>query len=91
MKTHAKSVTVTNKLGLHARPASLIVKTSAGFKSEIELDNQDGYRANGKSIISVMGLEAAKGSVVEVIAKGADAKTAVGAIVQLFKDNFYED
>lgn len=91
MEKYSETVEVVNELGLHARPASLIVKTSTAFSSEIQLCNQDGYAANGKSIISVMGLEAACGSQVKITANGSDAEPAVKAIMKLFADKFYED
>ncbi len=91
MSAYIETIIVTNELGIHARPASLIVKVSTTFQAEISLSNEEGYSANSKSIISVMGLEAYKGSAVQISAKGADAEFAVRAIAKLFADKFYED
>lgn len=83
-------ITVTNQLGLHARPASLIVQTANKFNAEIFLE-KDGISANAKSIMSVMMLAAAVNSQVKISAKGKDAQVAVDAIAALFAGNFNEE
>ena len=58
----SKTVTVVNKLGIHARPASMFVRTASKFSAEI-LVEKDGEKVNGKSIMGVLMLAAAKGTV----------------------------
>jgi phosphocarrier protein HPr len=85
-----RSVTVVNKLGIHARPAGSIVRAAAAFKSKVELV-KDGNAADAKSIMSVMMLAAAKGTVVTVRADGEDEEAAVQAVIDLFEGKFNED
>jgi phosphocarrier protein len=85
-----KNVTVTNSLGIHARPASMIVQAAITFKSSIQI-MKDGAAADAKSIMSVMMLAAAQGAVVTVKADGEDEKKAVDAIIGLFNKKFNEE
>ena len=82
-------MTVTNPLGVHARPAALIVQTASRFESEISLV-KDGRRVNGKSMLGVMTLAAEMGSVVTIRAEGPDEVAAVAAIVAIFARRFGE-
>ena len=77
--TH-NTVTVANRLGLHARPAAELVKVAAKFRSEIHIA-KDGMWVNAKSILGVMTLAAEQGSVLEVKANGEDSNEAVAAMV----------
>lgn len=81
---------ISNRLGLHARPAALLVKTAGKFKSSIQFA-KDGYVVNGKSIMGVMTLAAEPGSEIEIIIEGADAQEALEAIAEIIENNFYED
>jgi len=81
---------ISNRLGLHARPAALLVKTAGKFNSSIQFA-KDGYVVNGKSIMGVMTLAAEPGSEIEVIIEGEDAEEAMAAIGELIENNFYED
>jgi len=81
---------INNRLGLHARPAALLVKTAGKFNSSIQFA-KDGYVVNGKSIMGVMTLAAEPGSEIEVIIEGEDAEKAMAAIGELIENNFYED
>ncbi len=83
-------ITVENKLGLHARPAALLVKTASKFPCHIELE-KDGLKVNGKSIMGVMMLAAEKGSQITIIADGEKEEEAVKSIVELFKRKFDEE
>jgi phosphocarrier protein HPr len=83
-------VTVLNSLGIHARPASLIVQTAIKFKSSVSIV-KDGATADAKSIMSVMMLAAACNSSVIVRAAGADEKEAVKLLVELFNQKFNEE
>jgi phosphocarrier protein HPr len=80
---------VVNEAGIHARPASEIVKTAAKFSSNITL-SLDGLDVNGKSIMGVMMLAAPCGSTVTVRAEGADAEAAIAALTTLFAGKFGE-
>lgn len=85
-----KEFTISNKLGMHARPAGLLVKEAGRFKSKISI-SKDGLEINGKSIMGVMLLAAECGSKIRVRAEGPDEKEAVEAIGQLFVRKFDEE
>jgi phosphocarrier protein HPr len=78
---------VTSPVGLHARPATMLVKQAQAFDAEIEL-SLDGRKANAKSIMSLLILCAGHGAEVTLSASGNDAKEAVQAITALFASNF---
>ena len=84
-----KELLIENKLGLHARAAAQIVKTASAYKSKIVFA-KDGMEVDGKSIMGIMMLAAAKGSSVTVQAHGEDEKQAIAGLEQLFKDKFGE-
>ena len=86
-----KKIKVINELGVHARPAGLIVNLAASFPCEIWLENEEGMEVNAKSIMGVMMLAAAYGSTLILTAKGEDEEKAVAAIEKLFADKFDED
>jgi len=85
-----KRIEVTNKLGLHARPAAMLVTTAGKFKSEISLRKGE-VEANAKSILSVMMLAAEVGSFVIITAQGEDEEQAAQAVAQLFEQKFGEE
>lgn len=85
-----RDIRVSNSLGIHARPASLIVQTAMKFKSNIWII-KDGAPADAKSIMSVMMLAAAFNSLVTVKAQGPDEKEAIEAIAALFDKKFNEE
>jgi len=85
-----RQVTIVNKLGLHARAASKLVNCASSFSADIWL--QRGEREiNGKSIMGVLTLAAAKGTVLAVRADGVDEKLALESIQQLIEDRFGEE
>jgi phosphocarrier protein len=84
-----KHVEIVNRAGIHTRPASMIVKTSARFKSEIFI-GKDGYEINAKSIIGVMTLAASKGTVLTIKANGIDEQECVNALYDLISSGFDE-
>ncbi len=86
----SRVITITNALGLHARPAALFVKTAAGFKCDVFVERGD-IRVNGKSIMGIMMLAAEQGSVVNVEADGTDAQACVDALAKLVESGFSED
>jgi phosphocarrier protein len=77
-----RAMTIQNKLGIHARPAAMFVKTANRYQCEI-LVEKDGERVNGKSIMGLMMLAAGPGSTIHVEATGADAVAALGEIETL--------
>jgi len=81
---------IINKLGLHARAASKLVKLAAEFDSEIHIE-KDAQRVNCKSIMGVMMLAAGCGSDVTLYADGADADKAIAALNELINKRFDED
>jgi len=84
------TVKIENQMGLHARPAALLVKTAAKFKSDIFI-RRDSQMVNGKSIMGVMMLAAEKGAELVLSANGEDEKEALKALQELFKMKFNED
>ncbi|HXN84179.1 MAG TPA: HPr family phosphocarrier protein [Myxococcales bacterium] len=84
-----KSCTVKNKMGLHARPAALIVQTANKFRCDVTL-LKDGQQVNGKSIMGVLMLAAAKGSTIAVRTEGEEAKECAAALQSLFDNGFNE-
>lgn len=84
-----KEIEIINKLGLHARAANKFVSTAMRFESRIEV-NKDGKLVDGKSIMSVMMLAAAIGSVLEISTDGADEVEAINALEALILDKFGE-
>jgi len=86
----SQTVTIVNKLGLHARAAAKLVNTASKFASSIEL-SYAGTQADAKSIMSVMMLAAAKGSELTISCKGEDQDNAMNAIVELINNYFDEE
>ena len=84
-----REVTITNRSGLHTRPAATLVKTAARFKSEFYI-YKDGMEINGKSIIGVMTLAAEQGSTLLLRFEGVDETEASVAVVSLFESGFDE-
>jgi phosphocarrier protein len=84
-----KELIVQNKMGVHARPAAMIVRITNRFKADV-LVEKDGEQVNGKSIMGLMMLAAGRGSKVKFIATGADAGEMLAEIEQLFARKFDE-
>lgn len=84
-----QQVTIINKLGLHARASSKLVQLAKGFESEIFVE-KNGKRANAKSIMSLMMLAAAKGSVLTITANGKDEVHALSEVLELINNRFGE-
>jgi phosphocarrier protein HPr len=87
--THTKELFVQNKMGIHARPAAMIVRVTNKFKSEVFVEKDD-EQVNGKSIMGLMMLAAAKGSKVKFIATGDDAPQMLVELESLFAKKFDE-
>ena len=86
----SREIQIVNRLGLHARPAAMVVKAAAKFESEIHLV-KDGTRINAKSIMGVMMLAAEFGSTLTIEADGPDSAQAVDAIADVFATRFGEE
>ncbi|MEW6695332.1 Phosphocarrier protein HPr [Tepidimonas thermarum] len=84
-----RTVTICNKLGLHARASAKLTKLAGGFQCDVWL-SRNGRRVNAKSIMGVMMLAAGLGSAVEVETDGPDEDAAMQAIVALIEDKFGE-
>lgn len=83
------SVTISNRLGLHARASAKLTKLAGGFACDVHM-SRNGRRINAKSIMGVMMLAAGMGSEVEIETEGADEALALSAIVTLIQDRFGE-
>lgn len=88
--TLIKELTVVNKLGIHARPAAMFVKTANRFTCDIFVE-KDGEKVNGKSIMGLMMLAAGPGCKLTVHAEGKDAHAAVAEIEALLQRKFDEE
>ena len=84
-----KEITIVNKLGLHARAAAKFVTLASSFDSDIRLARAN-RAVNGKSIMGVMMLAAAKGASLELTAEGEDEQQALSKLEQLILDRFGE-
>jgi len=84
-----RTITIINKLGLHARASAKIVATASRYESKIEIIRND-KTVNAKSIMGVMMLAASKGAEIEIITDGSDELEAINAIEQLINDRFDE-
>jgi phosphocarrier protein len=85
-----ETLRITNKHGLHARPAAQFVKIAGRFSSEINVV-KDGLEVNGKSIMGIMMLAAEPGSEIVLIIEGKDENDAMKALRDLIHNKFYED
>ncbi|MFA5530596.1 MAG: HPr family phosphocarrier protein [Thiohalomonadaceae bacterium] len=86
----SKEVTIVNKLGLHARAAAKFVSLASRFKSEVHVA-RDGRRVNGKSIMGVMMLAAARGTTVVLDVEGEDEQQALNELEELIEQRFGEE
>jgi len=80
---------IVNTLGLHARAAAQLVQTANRFQSEVLVERED-QSVNGKSIMGVLMLAAAKGSEIQVVCEGPDAEPALTALARLIEAGFGE-
>ena len=85
-----KTAKIQNKKGLHARAASLFVKTAEQFDAEIFVE-KDGTQVCGTSIMGLMMLAAAKNSEIKIITEGKEAKQALETLLSLINNKFNED
>ena len=85
-----KDLTVSNKLGIHARPAAMFVKVANKFSCNIFVE-KDGEKVNGKSIMGLMMLAAGPGSKLTIHAEGSDCSTAIVELEKLMARKFDEE
>lgn len=83
------NLTLNNELGLHARPASIFVKTASKYKSDMKVI-KDKKSYNGKSIIDVLSLGAIKGTEITIVIDGEDEMEAVSALKTLIENKFID-
>ncbi len=88
-KVVEKKFVIQNKLGLHARPAALLVRTTNRFQSEVTIQKGK-QKVNGKSIMGVMMLAAGPGSHITIRIVGSDAQRAMAELEKLIDNNFGE-
>ena len=86
----AREVTVVNQLGMHARAAAKFVHVASRYESRIIVSRQ-GREMDGKSIMGILLLAAARGTIVTIAADGADEQAAVNALAALVESGFGED
>ncbi|MCX8091469.1 MAG: HPr family phosphocarrier protein [Verrucomicrobiae bacterium] len=89
-QTVSKELTIQNKLGIHARPAALFVKTANRFECDIYVE-KGGEKVNGKSIMGLLMLTAGPGTKLTIHADGPDAQAALGELETLIEQKFYEE
>ncbi len=87
--THVRELLVQNKMGIHARPAAMIVRVTNKYRAEVFVEKDD-EQVNGKSIMGLMMLAAAKGSKIKFIATGDDAEAMLVELDGLFARKFDE-
>jgi phosphocarrier protein HPr len=93
MPKASRDITVTNSLGLHARPAMQFVDLANQFRSKVTVSKggDEPYDADGKSVMQMIILAATQGTPLKILAEGEDAETAVQKLAQLFADKFGEE
>ena len=90
MATASRDIVVSNKLGLHARPAMQFVDVANGFQSAIKVWKGD-QMVDGKSIMQMMMLAATAGTPLKIVAEGEDAGPALDALEKLINSRFGEE
>ncbi len=85
-----EQIKIKNKLGIHARPATLLAQEAGKYKSEIFI-SKDGIEVNAKSIMGIMMIAAEQGSILNISINGPDEKEAVQALKNIFKKIFEEE
>ena len=84
-----RNVTITNNIGLHARPATFFIQKANSYKSLIWIEKED-RKINAKSLLGVLSLGIAKGMTVTLIAEGQDETNAVDGLCELINTGFVE-
>ena len=85
----SREVTITNSIGLHARPATFFIQKANSYKSGVWVEKDD-RRVNAKSLLGVLSLGIAKGMTITIIADGTDEKSAIDGLCNLIDSGFEE-
>ena len=85
----SREVTITNTIGLHARPATFFIQKANSFKSSIWVEKED-RKVNAKSLLGVLSLGIAQGMTIKLLAEGSDEDEAVAGLVELVNTGFQE-
>ena len=85
-----RDIIITNRAGIHARPAAVLVQAAKDFKANVYFERGND-RVNAKSIMGILTLAAAYNTELKIIAEGEDAEQAVEALSRLFESNFEEE
>ena len=85
----SREVTITNTIGLHARPATFFIQKANSFKSSIWVEKED-RKVNAKSLLGVLSLGIAQGMTVTLLADGSDEDEALAGLVELVNTGFQE-
>ncbi len=85
-----RQVKIVNTYGLHLRPSTRFVKLASSFQSEVWV-HFEGAKANGKSVMDMLGLAAERGKTLELEARGPDAEQAIAALSELVEAGFHMD
>lgn len=83
------NVTITNNIGLHARPATFFIQKANSYKASIWIEKDD-RKVNAKSLLGVLSMGIAQGMTVTLIADGADETDAINGLVELIQNSFAE-
>ena len=89
MSRQVRTFAIVNALGLHARAAAQLVQAANRYRSDVVIE-KDGMEVNGKSIMGVLTLAAAKGSEIVVSVEGEDAEAGMAALAQIIQNGFGE-
>ncbi len=84
------TLTIENKTGIHARPASIFVQTATKFKSKVQIEAK-GKKVDAKSILMIMSMGLVKGTEIKILADGPDEADAVNALKELVESKFGEE
>jgi phosphocarrier protein HPr len=85
-----QTIVVKNKIGIHSRPATLLIDTAKKFKSEISVSKGD-VKASTKSLIKILALKIKQGNEITIVAAGEDEQDAMKALISLVENKFGED
>lgn len=86
---HTRDLVVKNKMGIHARPAAMIVRLANRYKADLYVE-KDGEQVNGKSIMGLMMLAAGQGSKLKFLAEGDNSEDLLNDLEELFDSKFQE-
>ena len=86
---YVKEATIMNQVGLHARPATFFIQKANEFKASLWIE-KDERRVNAKSLLGVLSLGIARGTVIDIIGEGVDEQEAVEALCRLIASDFIE-